>query len=245
MSEAFIGEIFNLTIEAIHARWGHLVRDLQVDAILPKIDFFCEAVTAKGSALPRCWGFLDGTVRKICRPWRRQRLYYNGWKCVHALKYQAVDTPDGIIRQLWGPMVGRRHDVTLLGLSGLMASLQESFNDAQGVPYYIFGDPAYSISPWMMAPFKGVLTVGQTAFNAAMSRVRVTVEWGFGRIVALWPYVDYVKKQQVGLSACGLGKQYAVAGILTNCHCCFYLNSTSKYFGVPPPSLRSYLAGEG
>lgn len=38
MSEAFIGEIFNLTIEAIHARWGHLVRELQVDAILPKID---------------------------------------------------------------------------------------------------------------------------------------------------------------------------------------------------------------
>ncbi|CAB1098802.1 unnamed protein product [Ectocarpus sp. CCAP 1310/34] len=92
---------------------------------------------------------------------------------------QAVDSPDGIIRQLWDPLLGRRHDVTLLGLSGRLETLMQSFNDAVGVPYYIHGDPAY----------------------------QVTVEWGFGRVVALWPYVDYVKKQQVALSACGLGKQ--------------------------------------
>lgn len=245
ISETLICEIFNLTIEAIFDRWGHLVNELQVDAILPKIDDFCLAVEEKGAPLPRCWGFLDGTVRKISRPSRQQRLYYNGWKRVHALKYQAVDSPDGIIRQLWGPMLGRRHDVALLGESQLLQSMMDSFHDAAGEPYYIYGDPAYQISPWLMAPYKGVLTPEQQDFNSGMSRVRVTVEWGFGRVVALFPYVDYVKKQQVGLSACGLGKQYAVAGMLTNCHCCFYPNSTAQFFDVTPPDVQTYLEGQG
>ncbi|CAB1120258.1 unnamed protein product [Ectocarpus sp. CCAP 1310/34] len=242
MSETLTCEIFNLTIEVIFERWGDLVNDLQVDAIVPKADSFCEAIAGRGSPLTRCWGFLGGTIRKIARPWRNPRIYYTGWKRVHSLKYQAVDSPDGIISQHWGPMLGRRHDVALLGLSGLLETLMQSFNDAAGAPYYIFGDPAYQVSPWLMAPYKGLLSVAEVAF---MSRVRVTVEWGFGRVVALWPFVDYVKKQQVALSACGLGKQYAVAGILTNCHCCFYPNSTVKFFDLAPPSLQEYLSGEG
>ncbi|CAM9918539.1 unnamed protein product [Laminaria digitata] len=80
MSETLICETFNLTVEAIFERWGHLVDELQPDAILPKIDVFCQAIMDKGSPLDRCWGFLDGTVRKIARPWRWQRLYYNGWR---------------------------------------------------------------------------------------------------------------------------------------------------------------------
>ncbi|CAN0154819.1 unnamed protein product, partial [Laminaria digitata] len=138
-------------------------------------------------------------------------------------------------------MLGRRHDVTLLGQSGLLACLQQWFNDEEGSAYYIYGDPAYQISPWLMAPFNGALTAEEEVFNAAMSSCRVTVEWGFSKKVGLWPYVDNVKKQQMGLSTCGLGKQYAVAGILTNCHPGFYANSTSKYFRVRPPSLRRYL----
>lgn len=245
LTEQKICEIFNLTIEVIFDQWGHLVDQLQHEAILPKIDMFCEAIHAQGAPLPNCWGFLDGTVRAIARPRRHQRLWYNGWKRKHALKYQAVDSPDGVIRQLWGPMLGRRHDVTLLGQSALLLYMQQWFNNPAGEPYCIYGDPAYQISPWLLAPYKGALTPGQQDFNTAMSSCRVTVEWGFGKIVALWPYVDYAKKQQVGLSAVGLGKQYSVAGILTNCHTCFYGNNTSKYFGVRPPSLSRYLQGEG
>ncbi|CAN0443399.1 unnamed protein product, partial [Laminaria digitata] len=90
MSETLICEIFNLTIEAIFDRWGHLVKELQVDAILPKLDVVCKAISDAGAPLDRCWGFIDGTIRKISRPWRWQRKYYNGWKRVHSVKYQAV-----------------------------------------------------------------------------------------------------------------------------------------------------------
>ncbi|CAB1103153.1 unnamed protein product [Ectocarpus sp. CCAP 1310/34] len=165
---------------------------------------FCQTIYEKSAPLTRCWGFIDGTIRAISRPKRRD-----------------------------------------CGESGLLQDLQHWLNDAAGTPYYVFGDPAYSLSPWLLAPFKGVLNAFEQAFDTAMSSVRVSVEWGFGKIVALWPYVDYAKKQQVALSACGLGKQYAVAGILTNYHSCFYRNNTSFYFDVNPPSLRSYLNGEG
>lgn len=161
IAEARICEIFNLTVEAIHERWGFLVEQLQHQAILPKIEMFCDAIHEKGAPLDRCWGFIDGTIRAISRPQRMQRLWYNGWKRKHALKYQAVDSPDGIIRQLWGPMLGRRHDVALVGESGLLQQLQQWFNDADGTPFYIYGDPAYQMSLWLLTPYKGVLSAEQ------------------------------------------------------------------------------------
>ncbi|CAM9606471.1 unnamed protein product [Laminaria digitata] len=136
MSETLICEIFFLNIEAIFEPWGHFVDQMQVDAILHKIEIFCQVISDRGAPLSRCWGFIDGTVRKIARPYRFQGVYYNGWKRVNALKYQAVDSPDGILRQLWGPMLGRRHDVTLLGKSGLLACLEEWFTEEEGNSYY-------------------------------------------------------------------------------------------------------------
>ena len=51
---------------------------------------YADAVSDKGAALNNCFGFVDGTVRPICRPGEHQRMVYNGHKRVHALKFQAV-----------------------------------------------------------------------------------------------------------------------------------------------------------
>ncbi len=61
-----------------------------------------------------CVGFIDGTVRPICRPSRDQDRVYNGWKCVHALKHQSVMFVDGMIYDLIGPFLGIRHDSKML-----------------------------------------------------------------------------------------------------------------------------------
>ena len=71
-----------------------------------------------------------------------------------------------------------------------------------------------------------------------MSRVRVCVEWGFGKIAALWAGVDYdryaVTKQQASLHTfvthvlnrrqqlflTSPGSHYLTAGLLTNLHTC-------------------------
>ena len=37
-----------------------------------------------------------------------------------------------------------------------------------------------------------------------MAPLRIAVEWGFGKIVSLWPFLDYRKKHQVLLSPIGL-----------------------------------------
>lgn len=87
MSEKLISEVFDLTIEPVHDRWGHLVRELQVEAILPKADNFCRAVQEKGASLDGCWGYLDGTVRPIARPRRMQRVHSERRKKKDAMKH--------------------------------------------------------------------------------------------------------------------------------------------------------------
>lgn len=56
----------------------------------PALQRYADAVFDKGAALNNCFGFVDGTVRPICKPGENQRLVYNGHKRVHALKFQAV-----------------------------------------------------------------------------------------------------------------------------------------------------------
>ena len=70
----------------------------------PALQQYADAVSDKGAALRNCFGFVDGTVRPICRPGENQRMVYNGHKRVHALKFQAVALPNGLIGQLFGPV---------------------------------------------------------------------------------------------------------------------------------------------
>lgn len=58
----------------------------------------------KGAALDNCFGFVDGTVKAICRPGQMQKTVYNGYKRVHALKYQSLALPNGLIANLFGPV---------------------------------------------------------------------------------------------------------------------------------------------
>lgn len=44
LTETTIAKTFDLTIDAIYDRWGHL-HELQHEAILPKIDMFCQPST--------------------------------------------------------------------------------------------------------------------------------------------------------------------------------------------------------
>ena len=84
---------------------GHLITDwnpniLHRQALLQ----YSQAIRAKGASLNNCFGFIDGTVRPISRPGRNQRIVYNGHKRVHALKFQSVALPNGLIGNLYGPV---------------------------------------------------------------------------------------------------------------------------------------------
>lgn len=71
------------------------------------------------------------------------------------MKYQGLMTPDGIISHLTGPWVGRRHDSRMLNESGLYQELQLYSRGSDGRPMHVYGDPAYSLSTYIVSPFKG------------------------------------------------------------------------------------------
>ena len=73
----------------------------------------------KLGALQNCLGFVDGTVRPVFRPSRNQQVLYNAHKNVHALKFQSVAVPTGLVANLNGPVEGKRHHSAMLAESGL------------------------------------------------------------------------------------------------------------------------------
>ncbi|KAH7955737.1 hypothetical protein HPB52_003420 [Rhipicephalus sanguineus] len=166
-----------------------------------------------------------------------QRIYFSGHKRVHALKYQAVMGANGIVCELDGPYPGSRHDAGILGESGLYAKLQRL---THGCLYCIYGDPAYPLRPLLMRPYGGAtLTAQQQLFNEGMSTVRQAVEWGFGKVIAEFAFVDFKKNQKILLQ--NVGQMYRVATLLTNCHTCLYGSQTGMYFGLCAPLLEDYL----
>ena len=68
------------------------------------LQIYSNVISGKGAALHNCFGFVDGTVRPVCRPGEHQRVIYNGHKRVHALKFQCVALPNGLIGNLFGPV---------------------------------------------------------------------------------------------------------------------------------------------
>ncbi|CAN0045851.1 unnamed protein product, partial [Pylaiella littoralis] len=187
-------------------------------------------------------GFIDGTLRRNTRPGGDpavQEQLYDGHHCAHGLAWQSVVFAHGMM-EIWGPETGRRHDSLLLsrsGLNGRLAALQEG-NTTQ---YRVYGDAAYPILSHVDRGFRGEgLTDAQKAYNKELSKVRVAVEWQFGKVVQIFPFVDFAKNLKIRLQA--VAKYYALAVLLTNAHTCISGSITGFYFDMTAPSLEAYFA---
>ncbi|OQR99312.1 hypothetical protein ACHHYP_07073 [Achlya hypogyna] len=90
--------------------------------------------------------------------------------------------------------------------------------------YCVYGDPAYGCYAGLSCPNSNA----QPGFQSPTP--------SFGLVKSVWGYINHDKKVKL--------RQYPlVAVLLTNCHT--YLkptgNQISKYFGVNPPSMTTYL----
>ena len=243
-SKSALSIVFNFTLLWIYNRWDGLLTDPFTHPFLTPAHLatYCQAVRNKSKVDLDVWGFIDGTVRSICRPSAHQRMFYNGHKRVHALKYQSVVTPDGLISHLYGPVEGRRHDAGVLLESNLLPMLQQYARKPNGDPCSLYGDPAYPMSIFILKGYQGAaLTVEQQEFNSAMSSVRQAVEWGFGDVLSHFAFVDFKKQQKIMLQP--VAAYYKVSCLFTNCRAiCRGGNKTSKFFNMKPPTLAEYLA---
>ena len=174
--------IFNQVLDFIYRTHQHRLNSWNQPFLNPRaLEHYVQSIHSGGAPLENCFGVVNDTLCKIARPNNNQREVYNSHTRVHALKFQSVVLPNGLIANLNGPYEGRRHDATMLNDSGLVRDLQAVAWANDETPLCLYGDPAYPLGIHLQAPFRNVHITPQMArFNERMSEVRVAVEWMFG-----------------------------------------------------------------
>ena len=105
--------------------------------------------------LGSCRSFLL-LVTTISSPGKKQLvLYREGHKKIHAIRFQSVTAPNGLIANLYGPVEGKRHDRSMLGMSGLLNQLQQYSHKGKRDILCTYADPAYPLRPQLQGPFIG------------------------------------------------------------------------------------------
>lgn len=155
-------------------------------------------------------GFINGAVISIDRPsgqYSNLHKVYNGHKSKHTLNYQIITTPDRLCAHLYGPEVGRWHDVFLYSESKVDSFLPHLLiiNCQQ---YMLYGDSGYSRRAYYAIPFvDDNLMIWEAAFSTAMSKSRITVEWLFKEVMMLWAFVECMSHLKVLQMSAGLNLQ--------------------------------------
>jgi hypothetical protein len=247
-------EIMHTASDMLLGAHGHLL-NFNPAYFGNRLPVYAQAIGAL-CCMDDCIGFVDGTLRFTCRPgphWSKlppglsqynlQRSAYSGHKRHHGIKFQACTFPDGIMC-LDGPYEGRGNDRYMWTASGWVAAFP-LLVDAAGNLYSLFADGGYTMQNQLITPWPRALApVGspQRAFNDQMSRVRVSVEWGFNLITNSWQNLDFSRWQRIGLT--NPGSQYRAAVLLHNIRACVReTNQVAVYFDLRPPTLQDYLSG--
>ena len=93
--------------------------------------------------------------------------------------------------------------------------------------FFLYGDPP--------CPLRGPII---------MSSLCQSVEWGFGKLLQLFPFLDYKKNLKLFLQP--VANYYIVETFLINAHIiCLYGSQKSTYFGLNHPEFRGIFAVGG
>ena len=180
-------------------------------------------------------------MRSICRPTINQRSFFNGHKRTHAIKFQSVVVPDGLVMHLSGPYPGLMHDAAMLRFSGLLVDMETSLVDDDDTDFILYGDAGYPITSQLLVPYKEIHpTEEQVEFNRQMSGHRIIVEWAFGQVLANFAFTDF--KKNIRLYSQRPGQVYAAAMLLNNCKICLRgTSAAAQKYALPPPTIGEYL----
>lgn len=249
-AQSAILSIINYLVEILDETWEHVLGCDDTFLLRPsELACYADAIHNRGAPLHHVFGFIDCTIRRIARPTWHQLQAYNGYKKFHALKFQALMLPNGILGHLYGAFEGRHNDNHLLSESGLLERLSRFAYDEdlpEDAPveqrtFQVFGDPAYGLGPHVQSPFSrsGQLSAEEIEWNAEMSAVRIEVEHGFAIVTNNFPFLSAHWKMHLYSSP--VGRYYRVGVLLSNCLNCLRPNQVATYFDCRPPLLREYL----
>lgn len=257
-SRAF--KYFNLFVQVSH---GHRLTD-NFAFWVPRFPGMARAVQTKLEEFGVHYGenevqqiacFLDDTVREICRPGagptnrhlentnETQRAFYSGWCGHHALVWQTVDSPCGMIIHAFGPGAGRHQDRERVRLSGI----NELLRDAQlgnNYQYKMYGDNIFVSKSHLLVRHAGqdyALTQRQVEENYARPKVRIGIEWNYRTTSGLFKFCNYVENCKICAAGSNAALTYFTAMFLKNCHVCMYHSESASYFNIVPPTIEEYL----
>ncbi len=227
--------IVNNILADVHHCFSYLLSS--IDQLWMDHEHYCAAVQDKGAPVNNVFGFVDGTLRQICRPGHRQKEMFSGHKRHHDLKFQHVMLPNGLVCHSYGLYPSCRHDTSMYGVSGVDAQLSKLVG-VDGRQLVIFGDAAYPVQLWLFAPFPehaASFDAQKALFNTSMSPIRSAVEWGFGKLTTYFAFNNFYTNLKLHLQP--LGHYFQVATLLANCHTCYYGSQVTSFFDLPPLPL--------
>jgi hypothetical protein len=97
-----------------------------------------------------------------------------------SMHLQAVVDHTGRFLHVYSGDPGRVHDSLVLQRSGLP---DRPYLFSNG---YLIADRGYSVSDWLISPFKPAVGLDERAFNECLQNARLRVEHAFGRLKARW-----------------------------------------------------------
>jgi hypothetical protein len=120
------------------------------------------------------------------------RSYYNGWKSVHGLKHQTVDSAYGMTVDIFGPTSLTRNDITLLRESNINQRVKIACT-GQEYDFCIFGDSAYKVDTHLRSYITNATSEEEKRWNGAMKHVRISIEWNYMTSAALFQYIKEIR----------------------------------------------------
>ncbi|KAM7291846.1 hypothetical protein ISCGN_028417 [Ixodes scapularis] len=191
------------------------------DALLmPKVMYSSQGFVVSGEeALLMC-------LRRLAYPnhwWDLEPIFGRHSSAMSSIVGQVLNHIDGTFGHLLDDMT--THSWLSLGDLERFATLRErrilresGFYEkleklVQGRSYTIYGDPAYPLRRLLMRPYGGAtLTQQRVLFNRGMSTVRQAVEWGFGKIISEFAFLDFKKNQKLYLQDVGRMNRHLTKG---------------------------------
>ena len=175
----------------------------------------------------------DGTRIQIYKPIGPdyvQREFYHGKDKIHCCAFQVTTGMDGIIMDVYGGFAGSRHDSYIFDSSLFNMRFADSQQGHPNIQYKSYMDKGYRNDTHAIAAYHILANNPQVHRNknAVMSKQRIGVEWGIGKIYVICPIVKHLCTMKVQLSP--VSKYFHTATLLTNIHTCLEGSQNATHF---------------